>query len=145
MQRKPLAALAAGLALAIFAAAAWCIGVVSVTDPWLKPAPIKGTTRAYFVLGSSTAATLVTVRSPIAEVVLMQGIRRVDGIALEPGRPLAMTQAGPHLALRGVARALKLGDRVPLTLTLRDADGRTQDVEVSAEVRNRSAYEDERR
>jgi copper(I)-binding protein len=132
-------------ALAFAATGACATAVVTVSQPWVRPAAAHAMTRAFLVLGSSTDATLVAARSPIAQVVLMRGAAPMDGIAVAAGKPVPMSDAGPHLALRGVARALKLGDRVPLTLTLRHADGRVQDIDVSAEVRRHSPIDDERR
>jgi len=134
----------AALTLAALAQCAGAIGVVTMNQPWVKPVAAKGSTRAFIVLGSSSDTALVAVRSPMADVVLMRGASRVDAIDVAAGRTVAMSERGPHLALHRVARRLELGDRVPLTLTLRDPDGRTQNIEVSAEVRNRSPVDDER-
>ena len=130
--------------LAIVAGSAWATEVVTVSQPWVRPVAAQGTTRAFLVLGSSNDATLVAARSPIADVDLVRGEQRAQGVPIEAGKPVPMSDRGPHLVLRRVARALKLGDRVPLTLTLRHADGRVQDIDVSAEVRRRSPIDDER-
>jgi len=53
-----------------------------------------------------------------------------------------MRDAGTRIVLARVERTLKRGDRVPLTLVLKYADGATQDIEVDAEVRRRSPSED---
>ena len=121
------------------------VPVTTVSDPWVLPVAARGTTRAFLVLGSSTDATLVGARSALAEVSLMQGKRSVDEIAVRAGEPVAMSANGIHLRLRGVTRTLALGERVPLSIVLRDATGRVQEVPVSAEVRRRSAIEDEKR
>lgn len=142
--RIKLAKACAAVSLTLLAAVAWAIGVVTMNQPWVKPVAAKGSTRAFMVLGSSKDASLVGVRSPLADVVIMRGNARVDAIAVPAGRTVEMSERGPHLALHRVARALKLGERVPLTLTLRDADGRTREIELSAEVRNRSPVDDER-
>jgi copper(I)-binding protein len=134
----------AAITLATLAQCAGAIGVVTMNQPWVRPAAAKGSTRAFIVLGSSSDTALVAVRSPMADVVMMRGGSRAEAIDVPAGRIVVMSERGPHLALHRVARRLKLGDRVPLTLTLRDPDGRTQDIEVSAEVRNRSPVDDER-
>ena len=120
-------------------------GVVTVNQPWVRPASARATTPAYLVLGSSEAAALVGARSPLGEVVLMRGRAAVEEIPIPAGTPIAMTPQGPHLAIRKVAQPLATGARVPLTLVLRDAAGATRDVDVSAEVRLRSPVDDERR
>src|SRR5581483_6572819 len=94
-------ALAIALAFALLqgAAAAQATSVVTVSEPWVRPVAAHGTTRAFLVLGSSGDATLVAVRSPLAEVVLMRGRQRVDGIPVAAAHPLPMKEEGPHLAL----------------------------------------------
>jgi len=75
----------------------------------------------------------------------MRGKARATEIDVPPGEPLALTQAGPHLLVRKLNQRVVLGDHVSLTLTLRDAQGNTQDIPVQAEVRHRSPIDDERR
>jgi copper(I)-binding protein len=120
-------------------------GVVTVTQPWVAPASRGGTTGAYFVLRSSRPARVVAASSPRGTASLMQGRQPVAEIALPAGEPVAFTAAGAHVALRGVGRALAMGDRVPVTLTLRNDDGSMLPIEVNAEVRRRSPIDDERR
>jgi copper(I)-binding protein len=48
------------------------------------------------------------------------------------------------VALAPLARQLRLGDRVPLTLVVREADGVVQAIDVDAEVRRRSPTDDHR-
>jgi len=139
-------AIPALLALGLLAGVSPAIaGVVTVSQPWVRPASTRATTPVYMVLGSSEAATLVRARSALGNVVLMRDKAVVDGIALTPGAALAMTAQGPHLAIRGLARSLAQGERVPLTLVLRDGAGATRDIAVDAEVRLRSPIDDERR
>jgi copper(I)-binding protein len=123
----------------------YAAGVVTVNQPWVRPAAAHATTPVYFVLGSSEAASLVAARSPLGVVVLMRGKAIVDAIPIAAGAPLAMSAQGPHLAIRGLAKPLARGDRVPLTIVLRDEAGATRDIDVDAEVRLRSPVDDERR
>lgn len=118
---------------------------MTISDPWVRPVPAGGTTSVYFVIGSSTPATIVGARSAAGEVRLARGKALVAAIDVATARPLAMSSRGAHLVIRNATRALALGDRVALTLVLRDADGRTQELPVDAEVRHRSALDDERR
>jgi copper(I)-binding protein len=119
--------------------------VVTVADPWVRPAPAHAATAVFLVLGSSADATLVSARSTVGEVALMRGKTRVAAIVLPAGQRVAMSERGAHLSLPRVNRRLALGERVTLTLTLRDAQGRVREIPVDAEVRHRSAIEDERR
>jgi periplasmic copper chaperone A len=120
-------------------------GVVTVSQPWLEPAARHASTPLYLVLGNSEPATLVGARSPLGDVQLRNGTRRIDAWPLVPGAPVTMTLQGPHLIVRNVNRALVRADRVPVTLRLRDADGQVREIDVDAEVRLRSPIDDERR
>ncbi|HSV19841.1 MAG TPA: copper chaperone PCu(A)C [Casimicrobiaceae bacterium] len=120
-------------------------GVVTVSQPWLPPAARHASTPLYLVLGTSEPATLVGARSPLGEVQLYDGKRRVEAWPLVPGATLVMTVNGPHLVVRDIDHALARSERVPITLRLRDADGDVHEIEVDAEVRLRSPIDDERR
>jgi len=136
------------LTAAVLAGSAVCaraVGVVTVNQPWVRPAGLHASTPAYAVFGSSEATTIVAASSPLADVALMRGKARVDAIAVQAGVPIEMSAHGPHLLLRGLTRALAVGQRVPLTLMLQDASGTTRQIDVDAEVRLRSPIDDERR
>jgi copper(I)-binding protein len=143
MSKRVLLALAA--ATLLHAGAAWAIGVVTVSQPWVRPAPLGGTTTLSLVLGSSTDVTLVGACTSAGEVALMHGKSAAATIDAAAGQPLRLDVRGAHLVLRRLSRPLALGDHVAVTLTLRDAQGRTQDIPVDAEVRRRSPIDDERR
>jgi hypothetical protein len=49
------------------------------------------------------------------------------------------------LSLRRLSKTIKLGDVLPLTLTIRTADGALQEIAVGAVARLRSPIDDERR
>ncbi|HEY1327671.1 MAG TPA: copper chaperone PCu(A)C [Casimicrobiaceae bacterium] len=132
-------------ALLLFASAAGGLGVTTVSDPWARPAPVHGNTSVFVVLGTSEDAKIVGARSAFGQVRLTRGKAIVDTVDVTAGKPLAMSPGGVHLTLRNVNRRLELGDHVTLTLVLRDAQGRTQEVPVDAEVRHRSPLDDERR
>jgi hypothetical protein len=132
-------------AVALHVGAAAAIGVVTVSDSWVQPARANGSTSVYFVLGSSVDTALVGARSDAGEVRLARGKASVDAIDVAAGQPLAMSARGPHVVIRKLSRRLALGDRVTLTLSLRDAQGNRQEIPVDAEVRHRSPLDDERR
>lgn len=131
------------LALATMPAAA--VGVVTVSAPWVRPAALHASAPAYLVLGSSEAVTLVAARSPVGDVVIVRGTKRVDTVPVAPGVPFAMQKEREHLLLQRITRKLGPGERVPLTLVLRDAAGALREIDVDAEVRMRSPIDDERR
>jgi len=120
--------------------------VISVNEPWVRPAAAGGSTDVFMELSVSQSATLVDVRTPVATRVALAtgGQRHTAPFALQlPAQePLLMRDRGTRIVLGRVERTLKRGDRVPLTLVLRYADGTMQDVAVDAEVRRRSPSED---
>ena len=116
--------------------------VFNVTEPWVKPVGAGGSTEAYMELASSDGTTIVEARSPVATAIslVMAKDRRAAPFALSlpPAATVSLAAAGTRFALVKVVRPLKLGDRVPITLVLRNADGSTQEIEVDAEVRRHS-------
>jgi copper(I)-binding protein len=120
--------------------------VISVNEPWLRPAAAGASTEAFMEVAVSQDATLIDVRTPVAaHVALAQGKDWRSppfALPLPAQQPLLMEGRGTRLVLGRVQRSLKRGDRVPLTLVLRYADGSTQDVPVDAEVRVRSPSQD---
>jgi len=121
--------------------------VVNVTEPWIRPAAAAGeTTEAYLRIQCSEDATLVDARSPAARsTALVTAAKRTPppfSLALPAKETVRLKAGGVRLALVQVAHPLKASERVPITLVLRYADGRTQDIEVDAEVRRRSPSAD---
>jgi copper(I)-binding protein len=67
------------------------------------------------------------------------------GLALPAKSEVALAPGHDRLALAGLTRTLKIGDRVNITLVVRDDKGTVQEIAVNAEVRHRSPVDDERR
>ena len=93
-------------------------------------------------IASSDGATIVDARSPVASSISLVTARERRAppyaLPLPPRTTVALTAGGTRLALVKLARPLKLADRVPVTLVVRNADGTTQEIEVDAEVRRHS-------
>jgi hypothetical protein len=122
---------------------------VTVTQPWVRGtvAPQK-TTGAFMRLNSTSDAKLVSATSPSAkqveihEMVMVNNVMRMRPIAeipLPAGKEVALKPGGYHIMLMGIEHQLKQGDVVPITLTVREGDGKTRTVEVQAEVRDLAA------
>ena len=58
---------------------------------------------------------------------------------------MSLRPGAERIEISGLARPLKLGDRVALTLTIETADGARRDIAVSAEVRSESPVDAELR
>ena len=139
-------ALTCGLALALAAAQASALFVVN--QPWLRPASRLEATEAYMNLTSTEGATLVAVTSAAAGsvAILAPGKRgRVGRLPLPAQTVIALAPDRYRLVLGRLVRTLKLGEHVPLTLTIEHADGSREDVAVEAEVRLHSPIDDELR
>jgi len=132
-----LLAVAGALICAIPAAAQ-----VAVDGAWAR-ATIAGqkTTAAYMKLTASVDTMLVDVTSPLAKIVeihemklsgSMMTMSAVDRIALPAGKAVELKPGGYHVMLFDLARPLKQGEILPLTLTFQDKSGkkRTQDVQL---------------
>ena len=140
--RRLIAALfaAAGLACSAGAHAG-----VTVSDAWVRgTVPAQKVTGAFLTLQSSDDATLVGVSSSASESAEIHAsgqsggvmeMHEVEGVPLPRGRKVELKPGGFHVMLVGLRGALKAGDTVALTLTIRDAQGRSSKVEVRAAVR----------
>ncbi len=118
---------------------------IKVTDVWARAmAPGQTTAGVYFDAVSAQNAAIVAATTPVADkaelhTMSMAGgvmrMRPVEKIDLPANRPVQLAPGGVHVMLTGVKRPLKEGDRVPLTLTIRPADGPPFTYKVEAEVR----------
>jgi copper(I)-binding protein len=137
------------LLAALFAIPTLAIAEVTVADPWVRGtvAPQKAT-GAFMKLTSPTDAALVSASSPAArqveihEMVMVNNVMRmrpVRELALPAGKEVALKPGGYHVMLTGIEHQFKQGDVVPITLTIRGKDGKTQTVEVKAPVRDLTA------
>jgi copper(I)-binding protein len=138
-------ALACGLSLGLMAQQASALFVVN--QPWVRPAQQAGATEAYMNLTSTDGASLVGAASTAAAAVAIlapgKTAKKVDRLSLPAERVVTLAPDGYRIALRRLARTLKVGDRVQLTLTIEAADGTQQEVGVNAEVRLHSPIDDE--
>jgi copper(I)-binding protein len=141
------AALTCGLGLGLLAHHASALLVVN--QPWVLPAQRLQVTEVYMNLTSTDGATLVGAASAAAASVAIRApgksTRNLARLPLPAQSVVALAPGKYHLVLRRLARTLKLGDRLPLTLTIEAADGSRQDIGVDAEVRLHSPIDDEMR
>lgn len=140
-------ALIGGLGLGLLAQHASALFIVN--QPWVRPAQRLQVTEAYMNLTSTDAVTLVgAVSAAAGSVAIRAPGKAADNLARLPLPARSVVALAPghyRLVLSRLARTLKLGDRVALTLTIEAADGSRQDVSVNAEVRLRSPIDDEMR
>lgn len=120
--------------------------VFAVTEPWVRVAPNGRSAEAFMQLLSSDGATLVGARSVVVDKIDLRppgdGKAAVREISLPAGVTVMLAPGAWRLALPALKRPLKLGDRVPLVLTIKAPDGGTQEIGIDAEVRRRSPTDD---
>ncbi len=140
------AAWAAALAMTL-STGARAEGVVTVNLPWVRVAPDGRSGEVFMELTSSAGAKLVSATSSDARksTLLAPGTarKRAESVELPPGKAVALVPKGYRLALEGLKGPLRQGDRIALDLVVVDADGTRRELSASAEVRKRSAKEDE--
>ena len=118
---------------------------VTVSDAWVRGI-VSGqkVTGAFMQLTSRADASLVGATSPVAKIVEIHEMkteggvmkmRAVDKLALPAGKPVDLKPSGYHMMLVDLVQPLKVGDTVPLTLTIADKAGNQQTVEVKAVVK----------
>jgi copper(I)-binding protein len=139
---------------------AWCIALglgiaaaaqaqVSVSGAWAR-GTVEGqkATGAFMQLRSADGAALVGVESPAAGVaeiheMRMEGntmrMRAVPRLELPPGQPVDLKPGGYHIMLMDLRAPLRKGESVPLKLKFQGKDGKPQELEIKAEVRDLTA------
>ena len=137
-------ALASALVLSGIPPAAHAVYAINL--PWVRVAENATSAEAYMELQSSDAAALVAVRSDAAASITIRrpgkGIATVTKLPLPAGVPVMLAPGRYRIALTRLTHPIKLGDRVPLTLTIEAEDGSRQEISFDAEVRRRSVLED---
>jgi len=99
-------------------------------------------------LRSADGAALVGAESPVAGVVeihemRMEGnvmrMRAVPKLELPAGQAVDLKPGGYHIMLMNLKAPLRKGESVPIKLKFQGKDGKPQEVEVKAEVRDLTA------
>lgn len=142
---KGLAGLALSAALGTAALYAFADAGVKVTNAWARATgPGQSVAGAYLEITSGAPAALVKAESPAAKVselhtMTMEGdvmrMRPVARIEVPAGKVVKLAPGGLHIMLIDLTQPLKVGDQVPLTLTV-EIGGKTQILDVTAEVKD---------
>ncbi len=120
-------------------------GEVTVSDAWSRAtAPGQDAGMVQLVVTSKQAAKLVGVSSKDAKTAELHSMvhengvmkmRQVDAIDLAAGKAVDLGQAGYHVMLIGLKQPLKAGEKTEITLTVRLANGKEEQVKVNAEIK----------
>ena len=133
------------LGLTLLGLAAHASAQVLVTDAWVRASvPGQPSRGAFMTVTADRDSKLLSVASPVAkdvqihEMSMKDDVMRmgpVDSVALPAGKAVKLDPDGYHVMLMGLTGQIKEGDQVPLTLTVQDAKGEKQIVEVKAAAR----------
>ncbi|WP_028696441.1 copper chaperone PCu(A)C [Pseudomonas cremoricolorata] len=140
-------------AVALLGLSASAMADTTVSEPWVRASvPQQQATGAFMVLTAERDSALVGVASPVAKTVQIHqmtmngdvmGMQQVKVLALPAGKPVTLDANGYHVMLMGLKQQVKEGEQVPLTLTIKTAEGETQTLKVQAPVRGLTAQSPE--
>ncbi|MDP2431902.1 MAG: copper chaperone PCu(A)C [Pseudomonadota bacterium] len=141
--RHTLLTLAIGMTLALPALA----DTVKVDNAWVRAtAPGQQVAGGFMELTADTDMTLVGGASPVSKAFELHYMRMENGvmemrqvkdIALPRGKTVSLEPGGLHVMFIGLKDQIKPGQKVPMALIVRGADGREQKLAVEAEARGR--------
>jgi copper(I)-binding protein len=140
-----LRSLLQALSLSAAALSLPALAQLKVEDAWVRATVAQQkATGAFMVLTASQNSKLVAASSPLTpsvevhEMAMQDNVmkmRQIPALALPAGQPVALKPGGYHVMLLDLRKPIQPGDTVPLTLTLEDAQGKRQSVEVQAVAR----------
>jgi copper(I)-binding protein len=134
------------LAVAAALGAASACADVTVQDAWVRATvPGQKSSGAFMQLTATEDLTLVGARSPAAGVVeihemamddtMTMKMRAVTGIALPAGKAVALKPGGYHIMLMDLKDTVKSGQKLRLTLLVKDRKGELDDIPVDIDVK----------
>ena len=119
-----------------------------VDDAWVRATvPTQSASGAFMTLTADSDSKLLSVATPVAkdvqihEMSMKNDVMRmgpVKSVDLPAGKAVKLDPNGYHVMLMGLTGQLKEGESVPLTLTVENAKGEKETVEVKASVRSRT-------
>ncbi len=122
---------------------------VTVQDPWIRATvPAQKVTGAFMQLKATDNATLVSASSPVAGVVevhemVMQDnvmrMRALAGLPLPAGKVVELKPGSYHIMLMDLKQPMKVGEMVPVTLTVNYPGKPSEQIELKVPVREMMA------
>lgn len=116
-----------------------------VDDAWVRATvPGQQATGAFMTLTADSDSKLLSVQSPVAKTVQIHQstmnndvmrMEAVPAVALPAGKAVSFDPHGYHVMLIDLVAQIKEGDQVPLTLTVQNAKGEQESIQVQAPVR----------
>lgn len=127
-----------------FASPAWA-DTVKIEKPWVRAtAPGQKVAGGFMSLTADADMVLVGGSSPISKSVELHFMRMDNGvmemrqmkeIALPKGKTVSLEPGDLHVMFIDLKKQVKPGQKVPMTLFVKGADGKEQTIEIQAEVR----------
>ena len=119
---------------------------VKLHDPWTRAtAPSAPAAGAFMTLTADADMRLVGAESAASKVVELHTMkidngvmimRQVLEIPLPKGKAVELKPGGLHIMLIGLNAPLKSGEKVEMTLRVKDSQGKEQRIPVTAEIRS---------
>jgi copper(I)-binding protein len=136
----------AALALSLMGLAFQASAQTKVDDAWVRATvPTQTASGAFMTVTADSDSKLLSVATPIAKDVQIHEMTMkndvmsmgpVKFVELPAGKAVKLDPNGYHVMLMGLSAQLKEGETVPLTLTVENAKGEKETLEVKAPVRS---------
>ncbi|QJC80143.1 copper chaperone PCu(A)C [Pseudomonas umsongensis] len=122
---------------------AWQVSAQTrVNDAWVR-ATVAGqpSSGAFMTLQADSDSKLLSVQSPVAKTVQVHqssmkddvmSMQQVESVALPAGKAVSFDPHGYHVMLMDLTGQIKEGDSVPLNLTVENAKGEKETIQVNA-------------
>ncbi len=121
------------------------VAQTQVDDAWVRTTvPGQPSSGAFMRITADTDSKLLSVSSPVARDVQIHEMSMTDdvmhmgpveSVALPAGKTVSLDPDGYHVMLMGLVGQIKVGDQVPLTLTIESDKGVRETIEVKAPAR----------
>ncbi|WP_053119467.1 copper chaperone PCu(A)C [Pseudomonas sp. P1.31] len=136
----------AAIALSLMGLAFQASAQTKVDDAWVRATvPTQTASGAFMTVTAGSDSKLLSVATPIAKDVQIHEMTMkndvmsmgpVKFVELPAGKAVKLDPNGYHVMLMGLSAQLKEGETVPLTLTVENAKGEKETLEVKAPVRS---------
>ncbi|TDV37473.1 hypothetical protein EDF87_1259 [Pseudomonas helmanticensis] len=133
------------IGLSLLGLAFQATAATKVDDAWVRATvPTQSASGAFMTLTADSDSKLLSVATSVAKIVqihemTMNGdvmkMGEVKSVDLPAGKAVKLDPNGYHVMLMGLTAQLKEGETVPLTLTVENAKGEKETIEVKAPVR----------
>ena len=123
---------------------------IKIENAWVRAtAPGQKVAGGFMDLTADTDMTLIGGSSPVSREFELHFMRMQDGvmemrqmqeIKLPKGKTVSLEPGDLHVMFIGLKSQIKPGQKVPMTLIVKDADGKQQKLAVQAEARSSSSH-----